>query len=51
MKKLIENKKSMSRKLAECALNNADNIPINPRSLAFLGEQKIPKLLKQSLKR
>ena len=44
-------KKSMSTKLAERALNNAHNIPANPRSLLTWGEQKVPKLLKQSLKK
>jgi len=51
MNKLVKNKKSMSAKLAERALNNAENIPVNPRSLVTFGEQKVPKLLKESFKK
>jgi len=51
MNKSVENKKSISAKLAERALNNAGKIPVNPRSLTFWGEQKVPKALQNSLKK
>jgi len=49
MKKLV--KKSISTKLAERALNNAGNIPVNPQSAALFGEQKMPNALQKALKK
>lgn len=50
MKKLA-NKKSISTKLAERALNNAGSIVVNPHSFFGAGEQKVPKAMQKSLKK
>ena len=50
MNKQVKNK-SISAKLAERALNNAANIPANPRSFIMAGEQKVPKALQKALKK
>jgi len=47
----MKNKKQISTKLAQRALNNAGNIPVNPHSFFSAGESKVPQALKKALKK